>query len=66
MVLSRRLADRELVVSDACPKAINRYLEARQLDPPTEDSLFIGVRGERLKLRLEGPRCDRYRPGPIA
>lgn len=51
-VRSGRLADRDLVVSDACLKAINRYLEARQDAPHPADPLFIGVRGERLKPRL--------------
>lgn len=51
-VRAGRLADRELVVSDACRKAIDRYLEARHDDPGLEDPLFIGVRGERLKPRL--------------
>jgi len=51
-VRSGRLADRELVVSDACLKAIDRYLEARQDIPRPDEPLFIGARGERLKPRL--------------
>jgi integrase/recombinase XerC len=51
-VRSGRLADRDLVVSDACLKAIDRYLEARHDAPHPDDPLFIGARGERLKPRL--------------
>lgn len=45
-VRSGRLANRDLTVSDACLKAIDRYIDARQDTPFPEDPLFIGVRGE--------------------